>query len=117
MPPFLILTGIISITLCIVLPSVIDLWYTIGTLFIPPMLIPLLTAYFPRYKIPSNYTMLSMIMSFSISFLFFLWGHIHSVNGSPNYLLDLEPFFPGLLVSITFYIIPHWIYSTKADKI
>jgi SSS family solute:Na+ symporter len=112
----LILTGLISVVLCIVFPSVIQLWYTVGTLFIPPMLLPVLTAYFPRYKIPPNFTIISMIVSFSISLLFFLWGQLHFINGNPNYPLGIEPFFPGLLVSVSLYLIYNCIYSNKARR-
>jgi SSS family solute:Na+ symporter len=101
----LILTAIISIGLCVLFPSVIKLWYVIGSLFIPPMLMPLLTAYFPKYKLPTRSTFVIMIASFSVSFFSFLWGQIYQIGNAPSYPFNLEPFFPGFFLSIVLYLI------------
>jgi SSS family solute:Na+ symporter len=99
----LILTAIISIALCLLFPSVIKLWYVIGSLFIPPMLFPLLTAYFPKYSVSAKQTLIIMISSFSLSFFSFLWGQIKQIGGNPDYLLGIEPFFMGFFLSIVLY--------------
>ena len=101
----LILTSILSIILCISFPSVIKLWYVIGSLFIPPMLLPLLSAYFPKIKISPKLVLIIMIASFMVSLFSFIWGQWHINDGVPVYLFNLEPFFPGLLVSIALYLI------------
>jgi SSS family solute:Na+ symporter len=101
----LILTAIISVTLCILFPSVIELWYVIGSLFIPPMLVPLITAYFTDFKISSRNTFIIMISSFSVSLLSFLWGQIYKIGNNPEYFLGIEPFFPGFFLSISLYIV------------
>jgi SSS family solute:Na+ symporter len=110
----LVLTAIISVGLCIVFPSVIELWYVIGSLFIPPMLLPVLTAYFPKYKLSLKPTFVIMISSFTFSFLSFLWGQINQTGGSPFYLLNIEPFFPGFFLSILLYAI--FLLTTKGKK-
>ena len=101
----LILTAVVSIVLCLLFPSVIQLWYVIGSLFIPPMLIPLLSAYFVRFKLSSNRTLIIMICSFSLSVLSFLWGQINKIEGNPDYFLGIEPFFPGFFLSIVLFAI------------
>jgi SSS family solute:Na+ symporter len=110
----LILTALISMVLCSLFPSVIKLWYIIGSLFIPPMLIPLLTAYYPSYKLPTRLTLVIMITSFLFSFFSFLWGQIHQIGENPVYLLDIEPFFPGFFLSIVLYVI--FFLTTKSAK-
>lgn len=100
----LLLTGIISISLCLLYPSVIKLWYVIGSLFIPPMLMPLLTAYFPKYKLRASYTLFIMLTSFFVSLFLFIWGQLHLENDTPSYLWNIEPFFPGLLISLIVYL-------------
>jgi SSS family solute:Na+ symporter len=110
----LILTALISVGLCSLFPSVIKLWYIIGSLFIPPMLIPLLTAYYPRYKLPIRFTLVIMIASFLVSFFSFLWGQISHSEKSPDYFLGIEPFFPGFFLSILLYLI--FFFSTKDVK-
>jgi SSS family solute:Na+ symporter len=101
----LILTAVISIALCILFPSVIELWYVIGSLFIPPMLVPLFTAYFEKFKTSTRKTFIIMIGSFSFSFCSFLWGQFHQTGNNPDYLMGLEPFFPGFFLSILLYVI------------
>ena len=101
----LLLTGVVSIILAILLPSVIKLWYVIGSLFIPPMLLPLLTGYYDRFQLGKTQTLWVMILSFTTSFLSFTWGQFYVVNNIPLYLLNLEPFFPGILLSLFLYII------------
>jgi SSS family solute:Na+ symporter len=101
----LILTAFISIGLCILFPSVIEMWYVVGSLFIPPMFVPLLTAYFEKFKLPGRSTFILMISSFSISLFSFLWGQIHQAGGNPQYLFGIEPFFPGFFLSIILYLI------------
>jgi len=109
----LLLTAIISIGLCIIFPSVIKLWYVIGSLFIPPMLLPVLTAYFPKYKLPIRSTFIIMIVSFSVSFFSFLWGQIHQTSAGPSYMLNIEPFFPGFFLSIFLFTV---LYGTRKKK-
>ncbi|MGD9899059.1 MAG: sodium:solute symporter [Calditrichaceae bacterium] len=99
----LIITAIISIILIFLMPSVIEIWYNLGSLFIPPLLLPLVTAYFPRWQISSNATMLLMCLSFVVSLVFFVPGQMNSFNGQPMYPFGLEPFFPGLIVSLAGY--------------
>lgn len=101
----LLLTGFISIILCLAFPSVIKLWYIIGSLFIPPMLPPLLTGYFRKFQLPELPTLIIMISSFLISLSSFIWGQLFAEGRLPAYPLDLEPFFPGLMVSLGFYVI------------
>jgi SSS family solute:Na+ symporter len=101
----LVLTAIISISLCVTFPSVIELWYVIGSIFIPPMLLPVLTAYFPKYKLHIKSTFIIMITSFTVSFLSFIWGQINYYNGNPVYLFGIEPFFPGFFLSIVLYLV------------
>jgi SSS family solute:Na+ symporter len=99
----LIITAVISIILILLIPSVIRLWYNLGSLFIPPMLIPLLAVYFPKLRIPIQSTLFAMILSFSISFISFTWGQLHQYDGYAVYPFGVEPFFPGFLISFIWY--------------
>jgi SSS family solute:Na+ symporter len=99
----LIITAIISIVLIFLIPSVIRLWYNLGSLFIPPLLLPLLAVYFPKIRISKQSTMMAMVLSFIFALISFLWGQFHMKESYPGYLFGLEPFFPGLIVSIVWY--------------
>ncbi|HES60192.1 MAG TPA: sodium:solute symporter family protein [Caldithrix sp.] len=105
----LIITAIISIILILLVPSVIRLWYNLGSLFIPPLLLPLLSVYFPKLRISKQSTLLAMILSFGISFISFLWGQLHLIAGLPDYPFGVEPFFPGMIWSTLMYVIVIWV--------
>jgi SSS family solute:Na+ symporter len=101
----LIVSAIIAIILVLLIPSVINLWYTLGSLFIPALLLPLLGSYFRKLRITNQLTLMAMVSGFMISFLAFLWGEFHQVGGYAQYLWNLEPFFPGLIISIVIYTV------------
>ena len=99
----LLLTGLISVGLIYLIPSVIGMWYKLGSLFIPPLLLPLLAAYFPGLKLSARYTFGIMSSSFAISLGWFLWGLFIPATETSVYPAGLEPFFPGLIWSVVWY--------------
>jgi len=101
----LLITALLSVSLCLLFPSVIELWYIIGSLFIPPMILPLFTAYFPKFKLSGNQTFIIMMVSFLVSLSSFVFGHFHLQNGVPNYFFGIEPFFPGIITCIVSFAI------------
>ncbi|MDH7516413.1 MAG: hypothetical protein QHI48_11140, partial [Bacteroidota bacterium] len=103
-----LLTFAVSIAAAIVFPSVVQLWYVIGTLFIPALLLPLLSTYQERMRLPPSATLLSMGLGFSLSFCSFLWGAFHGGAGSPRYLFGIEPMYLGLAGSAFPYIVHLW---------
>lgn len=100
----LVLTALSALILCYLFPSVIELWYVIGSLFIPPMLLPLISVYFPKMRLPGRQILTIMIVSFIISLFSFLWGQWASIEGAPAYLFQIEPFFSGFIISILLYL-------------
>ncbi len=101
----LIITAAISVLLCLLFPSVIELWYVIGSLFIPPMILPLITAYYPGLRLSGNQTLFIMIFSFSLSLISFVFGQFNIQDGYPGYLFAIEPFFFGILACIFLYLL------------
>lgn len=99
----LIITAVLAVLLAWLFPSVIELWYIIGSLTIPPMLLPLVTAYFKRFALTPQKTILVMGISFMISFSAFVYGICNRSDGNIQYFLDMEPFFPGFLFSFGYY--------------
>jgi SSS family solute:Na+ symporter len=102
----LFISALISIILAIVFPSIIQLWYIIGTLFIPPMLIPVLGTYYPFFRLSKKMTGWNLGLSFIISLLFLL----QSIMISPSlitlsYWLNIQPMYPGLMTSLFILII------------
>jgi solute:Na+ symporter, SSS family len=95
----LVVTGVVSVLLCLVVPSVIGLWYTIGTVIIPGLLVPLVTAYFDRLRVAPRYAFASMVLGWLVSTLWLAAGWSRQLGSAENYPLGIEPMFPGVLVS------------------
>lgn len=96
----LILTTVIALLLALWVPSVVKLWYSIGTTFIPGLLLPLLSAYWPAFKVRRGAAWIIMVLASLTSLVWLIWGQTHLVDGWPKYPLSLEPMYPGLLVSL-----------------
>ncbi len=112
----LIVTALISIGLIYLFPSIIDLWYNIGSLTLPPMLPVMLAAYFPRLRLPNLATLVVMIGSFLLSTTWFVIGQVGAVDGWAQYPLGIEPFFPGLVLSVVAYAAGLGRRKSSAEK-
>ncbi len=90
----------VGIFMAIWIPSVIDLWYTFGTICIPALLIPTLFSIF-RKPLPRRAVLLNLTIPPLVSFLWFLFGKIDEWS----YFWGLEPFYPGLFCSLLILIL------------
>jgi len=95
----MILVLIVGVILAIWIPSVIDLWYTFGTIAIPALLLPTLLTLFGR-EIHAVLVVLNLTLPPLFSILWFLFAKIDEWN----YFLGLEPFYPGLLSSLLIFL-------------
>ncbi len=98
------LSALISIGIALVIPSVIQIWYDLGTVFIPGLLIPLVTSYFPKLRVDRRFIFLSMTFGWSVSLLWLLSGIVANGTINPEYLLGIQPMYPGLFLSFSFYV-------------
>jgi SSS family solute:Na+ symporter len=96
----LILSAILSIILALLVPSVVGIWYTIGTCIIPGLLVPVLASYFDRLKIPAVYAFGAMLNGWLISTASLISGQIYAQNGVPAYWFGIEPMYPGLFMAL-----------------
>jgi SSS family solute:Na+ symporter len=101
----LIVTSLISLLIAIMIPSVVEIWYSIGSLFIPALLIAVVSSYFKKLILPPVFIFISMCGSFLISFISYLYGQFNYIDDYPSYFLGLEPLYPGLLFGILIYLI------------
>jgi SSS family solute:Na+ symporter len=91
----------LSVWLALVMPSVIQMWYTIGTVVIPGLLVPLMATYFERTAIRPRYAFASMLFGWGASLLWLLAGTHGGL--AAEYPFGIEPMYPGLLVSLAFW--------------
>jgi SSS family solute:Na+ symporter len=95
----LIVTGLLSIGLSILIPSVIKLWYTIGTVVIPALLVPLVTSYFEKWRVGAHFAFASMFSGWCVSLSWLILGWSGGIT-DPSYPFGIEPMYPGLVASI-----------------
>ena len=95
----LLAMAVLSIGLALFIPSVIRLWYTIGTVIVPGLLVPLVSSYFDRWKASASFAFASMAGGWLVSLGWLIAGWRESIGSSADYPLGIEPMIPGLLVS------------------
>jgi len=98
-----LVAALIGILLIILYPSVIDLWYVIGSVMIPGLLIPVLGVYLRLFSLRKAWVLPTMIGSIGVSLLWLILGTL-STNSGYTYQ-GIEPFYPGLATSILFWLI------------
>ncbi|MBT3228772.1 MAG: sodium:solute symporter family protein [Candidatus Marinimicrobia bacterium] len=96
----MVIVLLIGIIMAVWIPSVIDLWYTFGTIAIPALLIPTLMSIFKK-PLTRQAVFLNLSIPPIVSFLWFLFGKIDEWS----YFWGLEPFYPGLFCSLLILIV------------
>jgi len=112
----LLLSGVFSIALALMVPSVVRIWYTIGTCVIPGLLVPLMASYFPRLRISTTYAFPAMVLGWLTSTGCFLYGQLSAIDGTPSYPFGIEPMYPGLLVSAALWLIGKTGIAVKGER-
>jgi Na+/proline symporter len=104
------ITAVTSIAMALVIPSVVALWYTIGTCIIPGLLVPVMASYFDRFRISANYAFAAMVAGWGLSTASLVHGHLAAIGGIPTYWFGIEPMYPGLVASILIWVAGRWRY-------
>ncbi len=89
----LIAAGILSIILAYFIPSVIEIWYTVGSLCIPGIILPVISAYYPKIKIDKNILLIEVIAAVCFSVLWYL---IRDSFSTVKIINEIEPMLVGL---------------------
>lgn len=90
----LVVSALAAFALARLVPSVVDLWYAVGSAVIPGLLLPMLGVYFPRARARGDWAAAAGLAGFATSLA---WVVAARRLGAPP--LGLEPPFPGLAVS------------------
>lgn len=90
----LIASAVLSFALTLAVPSVVDLWYAVGSAVIPGLLLPMLGVYLPRLRVGGKWAAAASLSGFLLSLT---WVIAARRLGAPP--LGLEPPFPGLALS------------------
>jgi SSS family solute:Na+ symporter len=101
----LLLSLLLSIIIAAGFQSVIVIWYVLGSLAIPVLLLPILTSFFPGMMLSSRSTFGMMAVTSAFSVLWLIWGYVSGEAGEPAYLLGIEPMYPGLVISAGWWVV------------
>ena len=94
----LIITAFIALILAFSIPSVVKLWYGLGSILVPGLVLPFLLSF--KNNRPKENILLMMVSPVLVSIFWTLLGKL--LNGYP---FGLEPFYPGILTSVLVYVI------------
>jgi SSS family solute:Na+ symporter len=92
-------TGVLSILIAIMIPSVVEIWYTIGSIFIPGIILPVISAYYPALRISPRLIITEIVFALSFGMLWFDFR-----NSLSGILSEIEPMIIGLFGAIIIHI-------------
>lgn len=101
----ILLAALMGIVLIMIYPSVINLWYVIGSVMIPGLLIPILGVYLRLFTLKKQWVLPTMIGSIGISLVWLILGTLFNQEAYSYTFLGIEPFYPGLALSILFWLL------------
>jgi SSS family solute:Na+ symporter len=110
----MIVAALLCLWMAYRMPSVVRLWYTIGTVIVPGLLVAMVSTFFKKMYIPSNWMLATMVTGFSVSLIWLCLGW-KSHLGASDYPLGIEPMFPGLFASLLIWGVAR-VFFTDSTK-
>jgi SSS family solute:Na+ symporter len=111
-----LIAAILGILLIIIYPSVIDLWYVIGSVMIPGLLIPVLGVYLKLFSLRKGWVLPTMTLSIGVSLCWLILGTVTNEGAYDYTYLGIEPFYPGLALSIIFWLLGRKKYGDLFEE-
>lgn len=105
----LIISGILSIALAYYIPSVIEIWYTIGSFCIPGIILPVISSYYPKFGIHKKFIILEMLIASAGSILWFVIRENFYLG---NIFNEVEPMLVGLSIAVLIHL--YGIYKVNS---
>jgi len=97
----LILSAFLAVAFAVFFRSVVDIWYVFGSIGTPALLVPVFFSYVGRRRLSAGAAFSMIIISGTLSLLWYLSKY---VNADGGYWLGLQPIFPGVTLSIVFFM-------------
>jgi len=89
----LLVMAFVAVLLAVSIPSVVRLWYVIGSMIVPGLLAPFLLT-FTTIQLKGNRSIIVIFCPVMLAFIWFIFGKLLG-----HYPGDIEPFYPGILLS------------------
>lgn len=96
----LIFTMLISIVIAYYYNSVIEIWYSIGSVCIPGLILLIISSYYKKFRISNRIAFYEIIISTLVSFIWL----ITKSTLIPEQLIFIEPMIAGLLVGLIIHL-------------
>ena len=100
-----VVTIVFSLIIALFADSIIGIWYSIGTVGISALLVPILAGFFYKGTKSPAAAFYSILAGAGTSIVWLVHGYMNQIEGWPAYLLGLEPMYPGLLVSLVVFVL------------
>lgn len=98
----IIVTLIISVITAYYFESVVELWYTIGSICIPGLILLVISSYYPKIKVNNTFAMLELIIGVTSSII---WLFVRDNFSNNQILSQVEPMIVGLSIVCVIHII------------
>ena len=110
----IIITAGFALVLALFFDSIVQMWYTIGTIGISALIVPILAGFFYKGKKSSLASIFSMIGGSVTSLSWMIYGYLNlDAWGWPQYPFQLEPLYPGLFISLLVFSLITMIDTTR----
>jgi SSS family solute:Na+ symporter len=107
----IVISGLLSIFIAYSIPSVVEIWYTIGSLFIPGIILPVISAYYPKLRIPPKLIIAEILFAIGSGLLWFNFRKTLS-----GMMAEIEPMIIGLFVALLIHLVGFVIYQKKRPE-
>jgi len=98
----LIVTGIFAALLAYFIPSVVQLWYTIGSIAIPGIIFLVVGSYYSSFRIENKFAAAEIIFASGFSLL---WFFIKKFISTDSIWFQIEPMIVGLTTALIIHLI------------
>jgi solute:Na+ symporter, SSS family len=96
----LLASSICAFLIALASESVVHVWHAVGSIVAPALLLPTLTAWFPKHAFPRRWVVPAMLSAGAVALVLQM---NQVITGS--YWLGIEPIYVGLAVSISLYTV------------
>jgi len=97
----IIVSAVLSIILAYNIQSVISLWYLIGSICIPGIIILIFGAYYEKFRVSENYAIAELILGVITSIIWFFIKQ----NIEIKFFSEIEPMIVGLITTLIIHLI------------
>ncbi len=97
----LLVSAIISVAFVMFVQSIIQMWYLIGSVFIPGLILLIIGAYYKGFRIPQKFALAEILIGVFSSFGWFVLRNYFSPN---SLLASVEPMIIGLTCALIFHL-------------